>query len=47
MITINEFYPIKHARLFDNLPSNVVKGEIPYAFESYELKMFNQGIVVY
>jgi hypothetical protein len=48
MITIPAFSPEKVAKLFDdNLPSEVVKGNRPFLFESNELRMFHQGIVVY
>lgn len=47
-ITIAPFMLRKQGNLFGNLPQpTVANSKVPYLFESNELQMFGQGIVVY
>ena len=47
MIKIPEIKVTKYARLLDHIPEDFVEADTPLFFESLQLKMFNQGIVLY
>ena len=47
MITIPEIKVTKNAKLLDHITNEYVEADKPLVFESLELKMFNQGIVLY
>lgn len=47
MITIDEIKMTKYANLLHNIPKEYVTSNTPLPFECNELKMFNQGIMLY
>ena len=47
MISIDEIKVNQVSGLFRNLPEEYVTSENPFFFESNELQMYNQGMVLY